>query len=182
MSDLPTDPPPTATPWELQTWTSKRVCPTCSIPLFGARQDGFRIDACGKCGGAWLGHSMAEKMMHSRSAIPARLSETAAAAAREKQDVPLGRPCPDCQAPLAREVMRPCEVDTCKAHGTWFDAHELRAVAEAAIVPLQERDSAAANAGIMQIQADGMMRGAVVETAGVAFTAMRIGAKLGHRF
>jgi Zn-finger nucleic acid-binding protein len=125
---------------------------------------------------------MAEKMMNARSAVPGNLSEKAAAVAPEKQTVPAGRPCPDCQAPLARQIMHPCEVDVCPTHGTWFDAHELRAVAQAAIVPLQERDSQAANAGIMQLSSDAMTRGAVVEASHVAFTAMRVGVKIGRRF
>jgi Zn-finger nucleic acid-binding protein len=162
----PQEPPPGAKPWELQTWTSRRMCPTCSIPMFGARQDGFRIDACGTCGGAWLAHEEAQRMITARSSTPAKLSEQAAAAAPNRQLVPEGRPCPDCQTSLERHHIYPCDVDSCKVHGTWFDAHELRACAEASIRRLQQSDSREADAGIYQLAAEADNRAAGVAVAG----------------
>ncbi len=127
------DPDPRG-PWVLQTWVSRRDCPDCGIPLFAARQEGFRIDACGTCGGAWLDHHVARRAVEERSLVPARLSREAARHSRASPRAQ-HRKCPVCASELVATHVADAYVviDVCMAHGTWFDPDEIRLVVEAMV-------------------------------------------------
>ncbi len=121
-----------AKPWELRTWTSDRLCPVCSVALFAAEKDGYRIDACGSCGGSWMSHAHARMMIDGGAKAPielARMTESILPRAATTSE----RRCPDCQQPLEREVIAEVSIDVCDAHGTWFDPRELEQVATALI-------------------------------------------------
>jgi Zn-finger nucleic acid-binding protein len=115
---------------------SRRVCPDCGVPLFAARKEGYRIDGCGVCGGAWLDHPSAQRAFAERSLVPASLADEAAAhaAALGPPDRP-GRDCPDCRTPLAVTRIPDARafIDVCAEHGAWFDPTELRRVTEAVV-------------------------------------------------
>jgi Zn-finger nucleic acid-binding protein len=129
----PVDP---ARPWALQTWVSQRSCPTCALPLFAARKDGFRVDACGSCGGAWLPTADATRMVDERSAVPVELGIIATERAQARRGVPAGKPCLDCGRPLVRRDLPRAQIDACDVHGTWFDAGELRVLARTVLSKL----------------------------------------------
>lgn len=132
----PDEPPPDPRgPWVLQTWVSRRPCPDCGIALFAAKKEGYRIDACGRCGGAWIDQASIGRAVEERSLVPALLSDEAARRAPEPQPDRQGRACPDCQAPLAATRVHDAGVliDLCDGHGAWFDPRELRAVIEALV-------------------------------------------------
>lgn len=121
-----------ATPWELRTWRSERACPVCAIPLFAAEKDGYRIDACGQCGGSWMMHGDVRKMIDTSNKTPielARMADSAGVAAPASPSA--ARECPECKLPLVTENLAGVDIDVCDEHGTWFDRHELEHVAVA---------------------------------------------------
>lgn len=124
-------------PWVLQTWTSRRNCVNCNVPLFAARKEGFRIDACGRCGGAWLDASTLERAVAERSLVPAILSEEAAKRAPQRASEEWRRRCPDCGVGLVSEEIAKANVviDVCRAHGAWFDPDEMRLTIGALVGP-----------------------------------------------
>lgn len=135
-SPIDPDEPPVdpSRPWQLQTWTSRRECPQCAVPLFAARKEGYRIDACGTCGGAWLDHETSRRALEERDLTPAQLSDEAAKrSGRVTQRA--GRKCPVCTDPLREELVPDAEVviDVCDAHGAWFDPREMRLVIQAIV-------------------------------------------------
>lgn len=126
----PDEPPPDPRgSWVLQTWVSRRVCPDCGVLLFAARRDAYRVDACGSCGGAWLGHEEARRAFEERSLAPALLADEAAKRA-ERRASRGTRSCPECREELAPTDVRDAGVviDVCASHGAWYDPGELRRV------------------------------------------------------
>lgn len=125
-----------AKPWELKTWASERACPVCAIPLFAAAKDGYRIDACGKCGGSWISLGDLRKMIDTSNKTPIELARMAdSVASTASPPTPEARTCPECKAPLAVDNLAGVDIDVCGDHGTWFDARELERVS---IVLLKE--------------------------------------------
>lgn len=135
MSDPYRDPPSRpvevggdATPWQLRTWQSDRMCPVCAIPLFAASKDAYRIDACGKCGGSWMALADIKRMIDTSEKTPIDLAKMADAVTPSAR--PAGeRACPECKRTLVAEPLGGVQIDVCDEHGTWFDQHELEAVA-----------------------------------------------------
>lgn len=123
-----------AKPWALQTWTSRRECPQCAVPLFAARKEGFRIDACGTCGGAWLDHLTSERAIEERNLTPAQLADVAASHAPRVPET-RERKCPVCTQLLQQTLVPDARVviDVCSPHGAWFDPDEMRLVIEAMV-------------------------------------------------
>jgi Zn-finger nucleic acid-binding protein len=121
-----------ARPWEVRTWTSERACPVCRVALFAAEKDAYRIDACGSCGGSWMSHAHARKMIDSADKAPvelARMTEAVVPRAGRQGD----RLCPDCGKKLQEDTIEGIVVDVCGDHGTWFDPRELEQVAVALV-------------------------------------------------
>lgn len=118
-------------PWELKTWASERACPVCSIPLFAASKDGYRIDACGKCGGSWISLGDLRNMIDTSNKTPIELARMADSVASAAPAAVAERACPECKAVLVAENLAGVDIDVCDNHGTWFDSHELERVAVA---------------------------------------------------
>ena len=121
---------------------SSLSCPVCRVPLLLAPVDTGEMPVCGYCGGTWLDNARSQRVVkgliseHER-ALAAQVSESAAPQAAGSYRTPPGegsgpRGCPDCSKPMARTRVAEIgiELDACPAHGTWFDARELVAVAE----------------------------------------------------
>lgn len=121
-------------PWELQTWTSRRECPQCRVALFAARKEGYRVDACATCGGAWLDHATSTRAVADRNLTPAQLAEVAASHA-PGAPTNANRHCPICTQPLRQRLVPEARVviDVCDAHGAWYDPDELRTVIESLV-------------------------------------------------
>ena len=118
-------------PWVLQTWTSR---PQCKVALFAARKEGFRVDACATCGGAWMDHEMTQRAVTEGDLTPAQLSDQAA---KHAGRVPAAREraCPVCNDQLKERLVPEARVviDVCESHGSWFDADEMRTVIQALV-------------------------------------------------
>lgn len=100
-------------------------CPRCSESVLVVREiEGRKLLACRTCAGAFVGAELGLRLL-----------------AILKPDVPpprVGVPspaCPVCRQGMRRVVAAGFDVETCKAHGVWFDAGDLpplvRAVSEA---------------------------------------------------
>lgn len=67
------------------------------------------------------------------------LSERAANVRRGLVDYSKTVRCPFDAEPLERVSVHDVDVDVCRVHGTWFDAGEVRRIANAYTTPLEER-------------------------------------------
>jgi Zn-finger nucleic acid-binding protein len=124
-------------------------CPRCGTEL-GERLSGrATLLACRDCGGVWLAPESARKVVeHVQGALALIvLSERVAGSSRALVDRAKAICCPFDAEPLARVEVDGVDVDVCRVHGTWFDAGEVRRIANAytaqleAQRPLPQRDS-----------------------------------------
>ncbi len=94
---------------------------------------------CGRCGGQWLDNAGTKRVVsgilseHARQ-MATQVSNKASAEARTHYRTGEGesaRGCPICAGPLQSNTVPEVniEIDVCPAHGTWFDANELDALA-----------------------------------------------------
>jgi hypothetical protein len=97
-----------------------------SAPAFG----------CNACGGLWL---EPEAAVHVMQGLGDALDTDLAATSKNQSRVSRSpappdtgsRACPRCAQPMMRVVVGETMVDTCAAHGTWFDKNELDGVVKA---------------------------------------------------
>lgn len=110
-------------------------CPRCrTAELEGLLVGDMLVDHCTRCGGLWLDHVVFEKIQENEElSAPAMLSLAKLPKPADEGPTHGYIPCPDC-----RNLMNPSNfarrsgiiIDTCKAHGAWFDAGELPAIVE----------------------------------------------------
>ena len=113
-------------------------CPRCTVALFEARVGDFVLDGCGVCGGIWVDNEGTRALITHAVPKAIDLADRAEHHATAHVDVRPEVPCPQCRATMqrVREPRSGVDLDLCKAHGTWFDAHELQRVSSAyAFVP-----------------------------------------------
>jgi hypothetical protein len=68
------------------------------------------------------------------------LADRIAQSAAKRTDTPHKRiPCAVCDTPMRVRHLHGVDIDHCDDHGTWFDAHELRTVADAQAQVRRER-------------------------------------------
>lgn len=109
-----------------------RPCPRCSARLFEGRSSQLTLLGCGTCGGVWLSNEQSQSLVERLDRAVLDLSDRAAVVARGKVlDGAATAYCPYDRLPLARVSVRGVTLDVCEAHGTWFDAGEVRRVASA---------------------------------------------------
>jgi|JI10StandDraft_1071094.scaffolds.fasta_scaffold150892_2 Zn-finger nucleic acid-binding protein len=103
-------------------------CARCRQPLVTIRALDLELHGCGSCGGIWVDNESAARMLRAPDEVFEDLARKCAASARLPGPRYRRPECAVCQTML--EVVRTpaASVDICKAHGTWFDAHELAAV------------------------------------------------------
>lgn len=100
-----------------------RLCPRCpGVGLFVGETRGLHPSACGACGGVWLAPDEAVRILRplfTPGGLPGGPS-------------PLR--CPDCAQDMTEWTVGATDValDSCGAHGTWFDRSEIEALAVAA--------------------------------------------------
>lgn len=122
---MPADPTQPAEPTD-------RPCPRCSAKLFEGRASHVTLLGCGACGGVWLSNEQSKTLVERLDRAVLDLSDRAAAVARGKSlDGSSTAYCPYDRLPLAGVTVRGVTLDVCEAHGTWFDAGEVRRVAQA---------------------------------------------------
>lgn len=90
------------------------------------------IEGCEACGGVWLGPDGAVHILRGMADDLAREIERASdsvGARASSRPSDLGeRACPTCAQPMGRLTIGHTIVDSCPAHGTWFDREEVAAV------------------------------------------------------
>ena len=108
-------------------------CPRCRATLTAARVGDVPVRDCAACGGVWLESESFRLVTADREAQAAVL----AFAPPATRSVPVGEvryaPCPRCGAMMNRVNFARISgvvLDTCRAHGTWFDRDELRRIVE----------------------------------------------------
>lgn len=115
-------------------------CPVCGVGLFLGQASDVSMLGCGKCGGQWLDNAGTKRVVDGILSRQARtmaqeVSTRGKAAEgghyRKGTDEPARR-CPICDGATRSSTVPPVniEIDVCPAHGTWFDAHELDALAK----------------------------------------------------
>ncbi len=108
-------------------------CPRCHVPLYVGGAAGATVHACGGCGGVWLDSASARRIAEHLPPDAIRLAQVASHHARHGVDTASAAHCPVCTRPMTRTpvAMARVEIDVCGAHGTWYDRHELEAIAQA---------------------------------------------------
>ena len=108
-------------------------CAECRIPLAITPLGGVDIHQCCKCGGVWLEHerfaNLAAAHEEHGKAMAATGARPAAPAIRTQSAQ--YRPCPACKQLMNRFNFGRASgviLDSCKAHGLWFDRDELKRV------------------------------------------------------
>jgi Zn-finger nucleic acid-binding protein len=140
--------------------------PVGSAPAFG----------CNACGGLWLEPEAAVHVMQGLGdALDSELAATSKNQSRvSKSPAPPdagSRACPRCAQPMMRVVVGETTVDTCAAHGTWFDKNELDGV----VAACRKMRAAQAPEDENVITADGVATGlgfVVTSTASLAWASI----------
>lgn len=111
---------------DLKTWETPHRCPRCLCEIYAGEKDGFRIEACGRCGGVWVNGDEAKRALATGSKALSELADKVLGVTRRVvlQEV-TALLCPECGEPMTKSTLGSAKVDTCHVHGTWFDPHEL---------------------------------------------------------
>lgn len=115
------------------------LCPACSAPLAEADVPDAMMFVCARCGGVWLDNAGSAQVAAgalSRGAlgdayeVGRRAGEAQGGGYRSPDAGVTERRCPMCRAPLEGAYVGHARthLDVCRAHGTFFDRHELIAV------------------------------------------------------
>lgn len=110
---------------------SERKCPRCKVLMHSRNETEFGASFCMHCNGIYI-EAPAERLnatLVSQAAI--RLAQVLDEQPTRVVDERALAPCPTCAQNMTRMTRYDVEIDTCAAHGTWFDAHELCALARA---------------------------------------------------
>jgi Zn-finger nucleic acid-binding protein len=107
-----------------------RLCPRCDLPMSGKRIGQFSVVACTDCSGLFIANDIFELMQENSARVPfpvqrvPRVQLTPEAAVRYIR-------CPVCRNIMNRTNFGRISgviVDSCSAHGIWFDADELEKI------------------------------------------------------
>jgi Zn-finger nucleic acid-binding protein/predicted RNA-binding Zn-ribbon protein involved in translation (DUF1610 family) len=112
-------------------------CPRCNIDFLLVEVNKNLINECSSCGGLWVNNNTFQKIcsdQEERQAIldfnPELMKASGISAVQS------GRayvPCPVCKQLMNRRQFAGCSgviIDSCKAHGAWFDRNELRQIVQ----------------------------------------------------
>ncbi len=115
-------------------------CPRCRDPLTPGKARNVTLHACSHCGGVWVDLACADRMLQAYESDALLLADRVAQSAGRRTDTsPTGIPCAVCDRAMRVRHLHGVDIDHCDEHGTWFDAHELRTVAEAQARARRER-------------------------------------------
>jgi Zn-finger nucleic acid-binding protein len=140
-------------------------CPRCGTEL-GERLSGrATLLACRDCGGVWVAPEPARKVVeHVQGALALIvLSERVASASKALVDHAKPIRCPFDAEPLQRVSVHNVDVDVCRVHGTWFDAGEVRRIANAYTSPVEgaapapRREARASESGDVLVFLDALL-------------------------
>lgn len=139
------------------------ACPRCGGRLFMSSTTAITIRACGACGGVFLDNAAASRLMSLVPEDALGLVEGVDAHAPRRVSNAPRIACPMCQRQMDRVHIKAAdvEIDTCSAHGTFYDRKELVTVARACkrsrVAP--KVAAAAAVAGVAGVAAASAMSG-----------------------
>lgn len=112
-----------------------RPCPACRRPLVGGRCGDLALATCTACGGVWLDRDVFARLCREHEAQAAMLvgpwAQLPRADGAAKRTAHRYRPCPVCAKFMNRSNFAKYSgivLDTCRDHGTFFDARELPAL------------------------------------------------------
>jgi Zn-finger nucleic acid-binding protein len=105
-------------------------CPRCEVALFEGKAGAVVLFGCGTCGGVWLDNGVTQALIERVDMALLRMTDRATHAAHAKVDVDKPAKCPIGGEVMTRVDVRGVVVDACSAHGTWFDAGEVRRVSQ----------------------------------------------------
>jgi len=115
-------------------------CPRCRLGLSVGQARNVTLYGCGQCGGVWLDNACASRMVEAYEADALAMADRASQSARVAANTSVtGIPCAVCDTPMHVRRVYEVDVDVCSQHGTWFDAHELRKVADAMAVARRQQ-------------------------------------------
>ena len=120
------------------------ACPACGGALEYTTAS-LPVHGCRGCGGMWLGPDAAMHVLQGRGGALengiVQSDERASLHPTGKPAVPDGavRRCPSCDLEMAPLTIRDVRVDSCPAHGTWFDRLEVTRVTKR-IIELQRKE------------------------------------------
>jgi hypothetical protein len=103
-------------------------CPRCRSTAL--RADGPAL-CCWRCGGVFLRGDVADSVRLALDPRAHAAAERSAGSPFARVDLASAAACPVCRATMKRFPAGPVDVDTCAAHGTWYDPGELCAVRDA---------------------------------------------------
>lgn len=112
------------------------LCPACSAPLASVDVPEAMMFLCARCGGAWLDNAGSAQVAAgalSRAALAdafevgRRAGDPQGGAYRSAAESASERACPVCRQRLESAYVGHArtQLDVCRAHGTFFDRHEL---------------------------------------------------------
>ncbi len=109
------------------------ACPRCGKELRRSSATSVTIRACLSCGGAFLDNTATSRLMSLLPDDTLALAEGFDQAARRDVDTAKAIACPVCSRPMNRVHVKAAgvDIDTCAAHGTFYDRRELVTVARA---------------------------------------------------
>jgi Zn-finger nucleic acid-binding protein len=104
--------------------------------VMGQLESGYRpierwVQACERCGGAWVDESSLAEMVRSATAVAEARGASESVPRRTIGEPVVYRSCPSCGQMMHRRNFGRISgvvVDECRTCGTWFDAGELEAV------------------------------------------------------
>ncbi len=115
-------------------------CPRCRDALTPGKARNVTLHACGHCGGVWVDPVCADRMLDAYEADALLLADRISQSAAKRTDTSHKRiPCAVCDTPMRVRHLHGVDIDHCDDHGTWFDADELRSVADAQAQVRRER-------------------------------------------
>ncbi len=125
-------------------------CPRCADGLRTTAIGSTTLAGCGHCGGIWLDGASVERLRKIRDTDVETAARRMVGAVLRKVDRAPFVSCPVCATAMRRTEAPGTMhyVDTCAAHGTWFDGMELpqfiEAFAEARAGEISDEDARAA--------------------------------------
>jgi Zn-finger nucleic acid-binding protein len=111
-----------------------RPCPRCGIGLGTRAVIDVRLDECSDCGGVFVPADLVPRLLDPLD-LGLEIVETFPPGEPEVETPVRYLRCPRCATMMNRHLLvrgSNVVVDWCKTHGVWFDAHELRRLAELA--------------------------------------------------
>jgi Zn-finger nucleic acid-binding protein len=112
---------------------SDKKCPRCHEMMMKGSNQNFLMFGCPSCGGVWLNHQTSERIFSTLNPEALRMARAAYECSRKKEYEATNAHlvCPDCSQAMTRTLLDKAqvEIDTCYAHGTFYDRHEIQQIA-----------------------------------------------------